>query len=524
MKLLSRLFGKRASKDASVVTARAPLFERLEDRQLLSTVQYAPSAPSNLTASASSSTAIALHWSDNSTRETGYKIERSTDDKTFTQINTVGANVTSYTSGNLTKGKKYYYKVCAYEGSLNSTFTNVASATPGTSSGSSVSSTTVSTTTPPQAPTGLTASVVSSTSVKLTWKDNSTRETGYKVEYSSDGGKTYTRIALLGANSTSYTATGLKSGTKYLFYVYAYEGSVNSIATNTVSITPGSSSSSSSGTSKGSSSSSTTVSSGVDSSNFAGVTIDTSESPSKLIPILNKLHVKTVRMFFGMLTWENRGGDASLEQAKEYKNAGFNVIMDVDAPQVPSYSEATSFFEYIRNKPGALSDVNIWEIGNEPDRPPFWQGTASQYVNTILKAAWTVLHPAGAKILGAGPSWSPDYAQEMVDAGYLKYCDYAGMHPYGDSVQQVVERATEAAKVYAGKPMILSEWNVRGATSQSQWISELNQIAPQLKKVANEAIYFALVKGSTMAGASGLINPDGSPNGGYYSMYENWYS
>ena len=55
----------------------------------------------------------------------------------------------------------------------------------------------------------------------------------------------------------------------------------------------------------------------------------------------------------------------------------------------------------------------------------------------------------------------------MVNDGYLNYVDYAGMHPYGNSVAQVLDRVERAAKVYAGKPMILSEWNVRGATSQS---------------------------------------------------------
>ncbi|HWB54638.1 MAG TPA: fibronectin type III domain-containing protein, partial [Tepidisphaeraceae bacterium] len=80
-------------------------FEPLEDRQLLSAVHYAPLAPSGLSASTASSTAISLHWKDNSNRESGYKIERSTDGKNFSQINTVGANTTSYTSGHLNKGE-----------------------------------------------------------------------------------------------------------------------------------------------------------------------------------------------------------------------------------------------------------------------------------------------------------------------------------------------------------------------------------------------------------------------------------
>ncbi len=134
MMLLSRLFAKRASKDASAISsaaARAPLFEKLENRQLLSTTAVPPQEPTSLTAASASSTSIELHWKDNSTRETGYKIERSTDDKNFTQINTVTANTTSYDSGNLTKGKKYYYRVRAYESSVNSLYTNVASATAG---------------------------------------------------------------------------------------------------------------------------------------------------------------------------------------------------------------------------------------------------------------------------------------------------------------------------------------------------------------------------------------------------------
>src|SRR5207249_4021036 len=53
-------------------------------------------APANLTATAVSSTQVNLAWTDNSTNEDGFKIERSTDGVTFTQIATVGVNVTIY--------------------------------------------------------------------------------------------------------------------------------------------------------------------------------------------------------------------------------------------------------------------------------------------------------------------------------------------------------------------------------------------------------------------------------------------
>ncbi len=126
MQLLSRLFGRKRMDAAtsSACAAKVPMFESLEDRSLFSV--GTPAAPTSLTAAVSSSTAVKLTWKDNSTIETGYKIERSTDDKTFTQINTVAKNSTTYTNGSLTSGKKYYYRVRAYDAAGNSGYTAVA--------------------------------------------------------------------------------------------------------------------------------------------------------------------------------------------------------------------------------------------------------------------------------------------------------------------------------------------------------------------------------------------------------------
>jgi N-acetylneuraminic acid mutarotase len=94
-----------------------------------------PAAPSNLFVSSVSSTSLKLAWSDNSVREEGYKIERSTDGTSFSQIATVGVNVSTYTNSGLTSGKKYYYRVRAYNAYGNSSYTNTASGTPGTTGG-----------------------------------------------------------------------------------------------------------------------------------------------------------------------------------------------------------------------------------------------------------------------------------------------------------------------------------------------------------------------------------------------------
>lgn len=55
-------------------------------------------------------------------------IERCTNGTTFTQIATVGANIRTYTSGSLTTGVRYYYRVRAYNANGNSTYSNTANA------------------------------------------------------------------------------------------------------------------------------------------------------------------------------------------------------------------------------------------------------------------------------------------------------------------------------------------------------------------------------------------------------------
>jgi acid phosphatase type 7 len=100
------------------------------------TFTTAPAAPSNLTATRSGSLgnqSINLSWTDNSGYETGFVIERSTNNN-FTTIDrtfTTSANTTYRDSANLLKRTTYYYRVFAYVSSTatRSTPSNVASAT-----------------------------------------------------------------------------------------------------------------------------------------------------------------------------------------------------------------------------------------------------------------------------------------------------------------------------------------------------------------------------------------------------------
>ena len=96
------------------------------------TVQAAtsiPAAPSGLSATAVSSSQINLTWTDNSGyNEDGFKVERSSNGNTWTQIATVGPNVTTYASTGLTANRTYYYRVRAYNVLGNSAYSNTASA------------------------------------------------------------------------------------------------------------------------------------------------------------------------------------------------------------------------------------------------------------------------------------------------------------------------------------------------------------------------------------------------------------
>ena len=110
----------------------APLYHWNSNAATVSVVSSpapAPAAPSSLTAQAASSSQISLSWTDNSSNEEGFQIERSTAAAAFTGIATVGANIRSYWDQGLAASTSYSYRVRAYNGSGNSGYSNTSSAT-----------------------------------------------------------------------------------------------------------------------------------------------------------------------------------------------------------------------------------------------------------------------------------------------------------------------------------------------------------------------------------------------------------
>ncbi len=88
----------------------------------------------------------------------------------------------------------------------------------------------------PNAPSNLKASATSSSSISLSWTDNASNESGFKVERAPGGTTSFVEMAILGANVTSYLNTGLSASTSYSYRVRAYNSAGNSAYSNTATV------------------------------------------------------------------------------------------------------------------------------------------------------------------------------------------------------------------------------------------------------------------------------------------------
>lgn len=91
--------------------------------------------------------------------------------------------------------------------------------------------------TAPAAPSALKATATSSSQISLSWTDNSSNEDNFKVEYSTNGGSTWTALATIAANTVSYSHTGLTASTAYTYRVNATNTIGSSAYSNTISAT-----------------------------------------------------------------------------------------------------------------------------------------------------------------------------------------------------------------------------------------------------------------------------------------------
>ena len=93
-------------------------------------VTLTPAPPSGLSVSTISLSALNLTWTDNSSNEDGFSIERKTGvSGTYAEIATTSANIATYSDTGLTASTAYFYKVRAFNTDGYSAYSNEASST-----------------------------------------------------------------------------------------------------------------------------------------------------------------------------------------------------------------------------------------------------------------------------------------------------------------------------------------------------------------------------------------------------------
>lgn len=168
-----------------------------------------PAAASSLVATALSGTRIDLTWSDDSTGEDGFSIERKTGiGGTYAEITTVAANAEAYSDTTVAENTTYYYRIRAFVGAVYSGYSNVASET-----------------TPADfsAPADVTATALGPRRIRIEWTDPNTNELGYLIERSFFADDGFIQIASVAANVEQYTDTGLEPESTYYYRVRGYK-------------------------------------------------------------------------------------------------------------------------------------------------------------------------------------------------------------------------------------------------------------------------------------------------------------
>src|SRR3989344_4461946 len=192
----------------------------------------APTTPTNLSASAVSSSQINLSWtaSTDNVGVTGYRVYRG-----GTQI--ASPSTTSYSDTGLSPSTTYSYTVAAVDGAGNIS-----------SQSTSAEATTQAPPPPdtqaPSAPTNLSATAISSSQINLSWSASTDNVgvTGYRVERCT--GSTCTTFTQISTPiGTTYNDTGLSANTTYRYQVRAVDAvpnlsSYSSIVNGTTQSTP----------------------------------------------------------------------------------------------------------------------------------------------------------------------------------------------------------------------------------------------------------------------------------------------
>jgi len=159
---------------------------------------YVPSPPSGLAVTLEGGSSARVAWTDNSSNETGFVLQRMKPGAFYSYWSTIAdlpSNTTSYLDTNLDPGQ-YSYRIKAV--------VRLGTGIVLTSANSNAATITVPISLMPSAPSGLTATVTTENDVRLAWTDTSDNEKGFRIERKTGDAGTWTEIGVLGVNSRSF--------------------------------------------------------------------------------------------------------------------------------------------------------------------------------------------------------------------------------------------------------------------------------------------------------------------------------
>ena len=190
-----------------------------------------PNPPSNLVSTLVFGPQVQLQWTDNSTTESGFTIERCTGAgcTNFAGIDGVGQDITNYTDTTVTPNATYRYRVYAFNATGNSLGSNIVSVVIPAS---------------PQAPTNLVLNVEGrlppiGPRIRVVFRDNqndTNPETGFQV-FRSVNGAAFSLLTTLppraGVGNVTYYDYAILGGQSYSYYIVTINASSASLPSNT---------------------------------------------------------------------------------------------------------------------------------------------------------------------------------------------------------------------------------------------------------------------------------------------------
>lgn len=164
-----------------------------------------PNPATDLTAIIGNQTNVHLNWTDNSTDETGFRVERKFIwDEDWSPLGNAAADATTFTDTTAALGEAYSYRVIAFDATDDGARSNEVEVQMQ----------------PPAEPTDLSVDPYNSSTLTLSWSDNSEGESGFGIDRSTDG-TNWSNVGNTGPDENVFIDTGLDSGSTFTYRVTA---------------------------------------------------------------------------------------------------------------------------------------------------------------------------------------------------------------------------------------------------------------------------------------------------------------